>query len=201
MEGHSTVDGGENAPVVGGVLHRRQVVLDKTVLCLLRSLVLSVISWIVYVLFAPWSHSTHCEGRYYFLLWILSFLFAWVGLLIFHSYRSAGVLLGAILRVLTSGMSLLLTVVWALYGTAFVFVSIRALFCDPDSPPPPDQTPCVYIARLAAWAGVVAGVLGLFQAGSLAGVVVGTWRATEGQIRLVDEEDGERGTVEGNSLP
>jgi hypothetical protein len=201
MASHPAVEGREIDLPMGGLRHM-QTVSDKTVLCLLRSLVLSVISSTFYIIFAPWSHSMHFQGRYYFPLSILSFLFAWVVLLIIHSYRSADVLLGGIVRILTFGLSLILAVIWALYGVAFVIVSVRALFCDPRSPTPPGHAPCVYISHLAAWAGVAAGVLGMFQAGAWAGVVAGSWKARGGQIRLVDGENEDvPSTVEENSLP
>lgn len=203
MASRHAAEGGEIALPMEG-LQSRQMVSDKTVLGLLKSLVLSVISSTLYFVFAPWSHSMYFEGRYYFPLSIFSFLFAWVILLTLHSYRSADVLLGGIVRILTSGLSLVLAVIWALYGVAFVFVSVRALFCDPHSPTPPGHAPCVYISRLAAWAGVAAGVLGLFQAGALAGVMAGSWKARGGRIRLVDgENEGVPvpSTVQENSLP
>ncbi|TEB20674.1 hypothetical protein FA13DRAFT_204244 [Coprinellus micaceus] len=201
MASHPAVEGREIDLPMGGLRHM-QTVSDETVLCLLRSLVLSVISSTFYIIFAPWSHSMHFQGRYYFPLSILSFLFAWVVLLIIHSYRSADILLGGIVRILIFGLSLILAVIWVLYGVAFVIVSVRALFCDPRSPTPPGHAPCVYISHLAAWAGVAAGVLGMFQAGAWAGVVAGSWKARGGQIRLVDGENEDvPSTVEENSLP
>lgn len=80
--------------------------------------------------------------------------------------------------------------------------SIRAPFCDPHSPTLPGNTPCIYISRLAAWAGVAARIIGFLQASALASVVTGSSEGRGGQIRLVGGQDeGRPSYIEESSVP
>jgi hypothetical protein len=144
-------------------------VLDKAVVCLVSALALSFVSAIVCLEYEPPEYLP----LFTLLSCFLTIAFAWPTLLLLHGYSSSNISIGKTPRILISGFLLLLTPVYVLTSSVFIFEYVCALLC----PWFPDLPSCSYVRYRSIWPALVMGLAGYAQAWSLGGAAALVWRA------------------------
>ncbi|TEB20669.1 hypothetical protein FA13DRAFT_204098 [Coprinellus micaceus] len=148
---------------------QQRAVLDKAVVCLVSALALSFVSAIVCLEYEP----PECPPLFTLLSCFLTIAFAWPTVLLLHGYSSSNISIGKTHRILISGFLLLLTPVYVLTSSVFIFEYVCALLC----PWFPDLPSCSYVRYRSIWPALVMGLAGYAQAWSLGGAAALVWRA------------------------
>ncbi|TEB20670.1 hypothetical protein FA13DRAFT_1742756 [Coprinellus micaceus] len=153
--------------------------LDRAILSLLVSIVLSFLSFIFAVVNYPFFHLRNVGDVYYLASCVLTLVLSWPALLVVHSHRSSGSILRAVTLTATFTILVLLATLWFIVSTVYGVFWVWALFCDPSTPIPPTSI-CLYVRSRGVWAGFVA-------ASSVGAAAWEVWEARSG-IRLGEDE-------------
>ncbi|TEB22986.1 hypothetical protein FA13DRAFT_1740476 [Coprinellus micaceus] len=153
--------------------------LDRAMLSLLVSIILSFLSFIFAVVNYPFFHLRNVGDVYYLASCVLTLVLSWPALLVVHSHRSSGSILRAVTLTATFTTLILLATLWFIVSTVYGVLWVWALFCDPSTPIPPSSI-CLYVRSRGAWSGFVA-------ASSVGAAAWEVWEARSG-IRLGEDE-------------
>ncbi|TEB20673.1 hypothetical protein FA13DRAFT_204199 [Coprinellus micaceus] len=160
--------------------------LDRAMLSLLVSIILSFVSFIFAVVNYPFSHLRNIGDTYYLASCFLTLVLSWPALLVVHSHRSSGSILRAVALIATFTTLILLGTLWFIVSSVYGVLWVCSLFCDHSTPIPPTSI-CLYVRSRGVWSGFVAVLLGYLQAGSVGAAAWEVWEARSG-IRLGEDE-------------
>ncbi|KAH6880858.1 hypothetical protein BKA70DRAFT_1343047 [Coprinopsis sp. MPI-PUGE-AT-0042] len=154
----------------------RRAGTDRTVLCLLASLGLTITSLMLSFSYYPRS----CL--------VFTIVMIYPLLSTFHSHRIAGIISGPIFRGVSCFILSLLALAWVLLSALLVVVAVYGMFCDPWRQSP-HSLPCLTRGRVLSFA---MGIFGLLLAFSLGFSAFITWKSKVGvQLPPDSEEAGE----------